>query len=361
MTTLRQIEANRKNSLLSTGPRSDSGKEQSRRNALKHGLSGAGVVLPEDVEEVIETRYEEWAQEFGPATPYQRFLVEQIALNSVRLEQCSRQEIYERGQLSLRAAFCWDDDRRLVAEQLAQGLAKRPALVARQLERTPQGCAWLRERWKALGRILARNGDWSDAERSLALDLLGTSADLRDDAGRLSGDREALVNEELARLEARKERLEPLDNREREKTFEGKSVEPDARLLRTRRYEAQIRRALSWSMAQYFRVTLGAGLSSPTLGFPVPENESAAPAPTHGSRPASEPVSEQIDTTLLDDPDFLDVSGAAVPLVPPVAPLNRTPTPLFVAAGKPLATARTPEPVGNRRARRARASQARRA
>jgi hypothetical protein len=387
MTTLRQIEANRKNSLLSTGPRSDSGKEQSRRNALKHGLTGDGVVLPEDVEEAVQERYEQWAQEFTPATPYQRFLVEQIALNSVRLDQCSRQEIYERGQLSLRAFLWWDDDRKLAVEQLAQGLAKRPSLIAKQLERSVHGCDWLRERWEALGRILARKGDWSDAERSLALDLLGTPADLRDDAGQLSGDRQALVQQELARLEARKERLEPLDNREREKTFEGKSVEPDARLLRTRRYEAQIRRALSWSMAQYFRVTLGPGLSSPTLGFPVRERAevaattAAAPdlAPAPECRPGPEKalravaaVAAEIGPAPPPEPDFFSPQDEELPSCPPVSweeipPSPRvssaapSPAPRLASAQGVFTSALTPAPGGNRRARRARASQARRA
>jgi hypothetical protein len=366
MTTLRQIEANRKNSLKSTGPLTDEGKEQSRRNALKHGLTGAGVVLPEDVEEAVEERYEQWAQEFGPATPYQRFLVEQISVNSVRLQQCTRQEIYERGQISLRASFCWDDDRKLLAEQLAQGLAKRPALVAKQLERTVQGCDWLLGRWEALGRSLVRNGEWSAAEESLALDLLGTAAELRDDADRLSGDRDALVRHEMARLVERKERLIPLDAREREQTFLGKSVEPDARLVKTRRYEAQIRRALSWSMAQYFRVTLGYGLSSPSLGFPVPEGKGtpAAPPPASPPEPASAPPA--ISASLKDplappESDLLNQLDEETPLVPPVVAQDPTPAPRLVTTQKPLASALAPAPFGNRRARRAQASRARRA
>ncbi len=39
MTSLRQLEANRRNALRSTGPRTENGKQQSRRNAIKHGLT----------------------------------------------------------------------------------------------------------------------------------------------------------------------------------------------------------------------------------------------------------------------------------------------------------------------------------
>ena len=39
MTTARQIEANRANARLSTGPRTERGKARASRNALRHGLS----------------------------------------------------------------------------------------------------------------------------------------------------------------------------------------------------------------------------------------------------------------------------------------------------------------------------------
>jgi hypothetical protein len=44
MSSLRQIEANRRNALLSTGPRTDEGKRKSRQNAIRHGLTAATVI-----------------------------------------------------------------------------------------------------------------------------------------------------------------------------------------------------------------------------------------------------------------------------------------------------------------------------
>jgi hypothetical protein len=44
MTSFRQIEANRRNALRSTGPTTDDGKRQSRRNALRHGLTAETVI-----------------------------------------------------------------------------------------------------------------------------------------------------------------------------------------------------------------------------------------------------------------------------------------------------------------------------
>jgi hypothetical protein len=44
MTSLRQIEANRRNSLKSTGPKTTEGKNTSRCNAVRHGLTAETVI-----------------------------------------------------------------------------------------------------------------------------------------------------------------------------------------------------------------------------------------------------------------------------------------------------------------------------
>src|SRR6516162_7901149 len=44
MTSFRQIEANRRNAQLSTGPVTEGGKKRSRQNAVRHGLTAETVI-----------------------------------------------------------------------------------------------------------------------------------------------------------------------------------------------------------------------------------------------------------------------------------------------------------------------------
>src|SRR5215470_11604211 len=44
MTSVKQFEANRRNSLKSTGPKTEAGKQASRRNAVRHGLTAETVI-----------------------------------------------------------------------------------------------------------------------------------------------------------------------------------------------------------------------------------------------------------------------------------------------------------------------------
>jgi hypothetical protein len=88
MATQAQIEANQKNSIGSTVPSTPQGKQISRRNSCKHGLAGSGgVVAPEDRAKV-EARAASLREEFQPRSEFERSLVEQMAVVSVRLERC---------------------------------------------------------------------------------------------------------------------------------------------------------------------------------------------------------------------------------------------------------------------------------
>jgi hypothetical protein len=79
MTTWRQIAANRRNSVKSTGPQTEAGKRRSRRNALRHGLCAETVV--EFIEDVEDYRAFEIAiaSEYDARSVVERELVLRLA------------------------------------------------------------------------------------------------------------------------------------------------------------------------------------------------------------------------------------------------------------------------------------------
>ncbi len=92
MSSQAQIHANRENSQLSTGPRSDTGKAASSRNATSHGLSSAEPVLPcEDMSNYL-VLLNSYIAEFSPSTPHEEFLVSQMVSARWRLDRVQRME-----------------------------------------------------------------------------------------------------------------------------------------------------------------------------------------------------------------------------------------------------------------------------
>jgi hypothetical protein len=87
-----RIQANQKNAAHSTGPKTEAGKERSRQNSLKHGLTGAGVVLPEADAAEVARRTVVFADELMSIGEFGQFLARSVALNSVRMERAADQQ-----------------------------------------------------------------------------------------------------------------------------------------------------------------------------------------------------------------------------------------------------------------------------
>jgi hypothetical protein len=87
-----QIKANSENARRSTGPVSEQGKQKSRANSLKHGLTGAGVVLVRADAAEVERRAASFAIELYAAGDVGLALARRAALNSVRMERAADQQ-----------------------------------------------------------------------------------------------------------------------------------------------------------------------------------------------------------------------------------------------------------------------------
>ncbi len=78
MTTQKQIEANRRNSPRSTGPRTRTGKAASKMNAMKHGLLAADFVVRGEDPAEFASVLESLIDEFQPQGPLEEQLVEML-------------------------------------------------------------------------------------------------------------------------------------------------------------------------------------------------------------------------------------------------------------------------------------------
>jgi hypothetical protein len=120
MTSLRQIEANRRNALKSTGPKSENGKRRSRRNAFRHGLTAETVV--EVLEDTADYRGFEAAiiADYDARTAVERELVLRLASLLWRIRRATS---IETGLLRIQAEIL--RARRNVCEPVSQS-ARNP-------------------------------------------------------------------------------------------------------------------------------------------------------------------------------------------------------------------------------------------
>jgi len=97
MTTEKQIKANKKNALMSTGPRTPAGKSVVSQNAIRHGIFARDLVIDtgdgkEDEDEYLELLYG-LMDCLRPAGQMELLLVEKVACDYWRLRRVLRFEI----------------------------------------------------------------------------------------------------------------------------------------------------------------------------------------------------------------------------------------------------------------------------
>ena len=133
------LESNRRNGGLSKGPVTSIGKSISRRNGLKHGLTGAGIVLPDEDAEEVERRFEVLEAEMKPKSEAARQLVNRVALLTVRLDRSANHEAKAISFRMRRAVAEYDDARMAEVERLYSWIAAEPTTNARRLRNSPEG------------------------------------------------------------------------------------------------------------------------------------------------------------------------------------------------------------------------------
>jgi hypothetical protein len=126
MATARQIEANRLNSLKSTGPVTPEGKMAVRFNALRHGVRSASLLLPGESLQKYWELCDEIGNEWQPKGRSELFFAEQMVAAQWKLRRIENAEywIYRTG----------DPDKQLTAlDRLWQAQIRQERSFARAL------------------------------------------------------------------------------------------------------------------------------------------------------------------------------------------------------------------------------------
>ena len=92
MTSDKKAEANRRNALKSTGPKTPEGKAAIRLNALKHGLLSKEILLPGEDEEALRELGEHLRDELQPIGELENLLVDRMIASYWRLRRVGRVE-----------------------------------------------------------------------------------------------------------------------------------------------------------------------------------------------------------------------------------------------------------------------------
>ena len=128
MTSFRQIEANRRNALSSTGPKTENGKRRSRHNAVRHGLTAETVVVAlEDIEDYQAFEAAVIA-DYDARTAVERELVLRLASLLWRIRRATR---IETDLLQIQAEIL--HERRCMVETASEGEQKLHGMVYRAL------------------------------------------------------------------------------------------------------------------------------------------------------------------------------------------------------------------------------------
>jgi hypothetical protein len=351
-----RLAANRANSTRSTGPTSERGKSISRRNSIKHGLTGEGVVLPEGDQAEVEGRVAALRDELHPQSTLGALLIRKIATLSVRSERAAQRENAAVAERVRNAVDSFDEERGRRVDALFDAFLTDPRGALRNLRRMPEGVDRLIEAWRILRRELDREGGhrWGSPQLARAANLSGVlhldahgtrigdlsnaiwgefhgltaleGGDL-DDQGRRDWARLALlglIDGQIAELEAHRGTLD-LDRIERDRLeAPARSTFDDSRKASlARRYEADSDRGFYKALKEFRQVEAEARArieAAPDLSIlDLPDSRMGS------SREATPPADREralafLDAPMVENPAVRGADGLPLSILRPLPP-----------------------------------------
>jgi hypothetical protein len=275
-TSQKQLAANRRNALQSTGPRTAAGKSVSRLNAAKHGALARQVVArgrfqKESIDD-FKTLCQEYHQSLAPEGPLEEMLVGQIVTVVWRLR---RVRIAEAGEIAMNADAHWWSERQTPWEQ-GNGSKWNPlSTCMTDFRRTARGIGIIIDSLEELRDTTEKAGEVSDQKlkeyirgyadppNEIVSQLVKFNAQMKSDSGTLpAGElRTRRVKEMLAYLDEQIMEYEDLmltrqkGEDAEDATRRAAAMLPDEEVVeKLVRYESALQRQLYRAMNQLERL-----------------------------------------------------------------------------------------------------------
>jgi hypothetical protein len=263
------------------------GRDASRRNALKEGMTAKVVFTDEMAAEVAR-----WtvllSRAYRPTDEFEKELIGVMGRAWAQLEYIAEQKTRDEQRCRDRAIEYWDEDRRQAVEALGERLPRSPSRLAKTLIHSKHGLEWLLGKWETLEAILEHRGEWDEPQRQFAYDLLGVEHALRQGNpivpdGTDKEELATLVADEIAALKTLLEASLEKDEEDQMYASTGIPLDEDARTRTLRRNERDARRDYNRARSELFRLRSEAAHShgGGTAGVAAP----AASSTSAGSQP----------------------------------------------------------------------------
>jgi hypothetical protein len=163
------------------------GKEASRRNALKEGLTAKVLTLPGEDPEQIQARAERWHEAYQPESHDEEALVDQVAIAELRIERLAKAENEIIAEQIRKAETQWTLRQELRLLKLRRLLRRDRTTAILKLRSFGPGVSWLLGRWKVLESEFIASQGWRDLGQIREAVLLRGLHDDRIDARTGSG------------------------------------------------------------------------------------------------------------------------------------------------------------------------------
>lgn len=217
---------------------------RSRENALQHGLSGDGVVLPSGMRIELDERRQGYLGTYRPVTLHEFDLVHRAALGVVRFNHLQPMFARRTVHRARMAASHWPMLRSLEAIERAKRLTYDPPGVVARLKTNIGGVEFLLNEWRLLRLALDTTEGWTPKQVERAQNLTGVPRIHRHlDPHKVRGgsvdERKALADRQLAELQQllQDKELARLDEDERRGIVEQLDECDDPLFDRLLRYE----------------------------------------------------------------------------------------------------------------------------